>query len=274
MTIFQSLVLGIIQGITEFLPISSTGHLVLTPFLLGWNIPENQAFVFDVLVQVATLVAVITYFWQDLLSIVEAMLAGIWQKKPFSEPQSKLGWYIVIATFPAGLAGLVLNGTLEDIFGDPPVTAVFLLLTALLLIIAERLGHRQRSLDKLNWKDALVIGFFQIFALFPGVSRSGATITGAMSRDLERPTAARFSFLMSVPILLAAGLLATLDLFKIPNLSTILLAFIPGFLASALVGYLSIRWLLRYLVNHSLYVFAIYCTALSIITLAFYFTGH
>lgn len=274
MTIFQSLILGVIQGVTEFLPISSTGHLVLTPFLLGWNIPENQAFVFDVLVQVATLVAVIAYFWQDLWSIGEAMLVGIWRKKPFSEPQSRLGWYIVIATIPAGLIGLLLNGTLEDIFGDPPVTAVFLLLTALLLIIAERLGHRERTLDKINWIDAIAIGFFQIFALFPGISRSGATITGAMSRDLQRPTAARFSFLMSVPILLAAGFLATLDLFKIPDLSTILPAFIPGFVASAVVGYLSIRWLLRYLVHHSLYVFAIYCTILSVISLAVYFIGR
>lgn len=274
MTIFQSLILGVIQGITEFLPISSTGHLVLTPFLLGWNIPENQAFVFDVLVQVATLVAVVAYFWKDLFSIFEAMLLGIWRKQPLVEAQSRLGWYIVLATFPAGLAGLALNGTLEAVFGDPPVTALFLLFTAVLLIIAERLGHRQRTLDKLNWKDALIIGFFQIFALFPGISRSGATITGAMSRDLERPTAARFSFLMSIPILLAAGLLATLDLIKIPNLSSILPSFIPGFLASAIVGYLSIRWLLRYLVHHSLYIFVLYCTALSVISLAVYFIGR
>jgi len=273
MTIFQSIFLGIIQGITEFLPISSTGHLVLTPFLLGWKIPSDQAFVFDILVQVASLVAVIAYFWRDLTSILRAMATGLWQRKPFADPQARLGWYIFLA-LPAGWSGLALNGMLESIFGNPGITALLLLITALLLLIAERLGRRQRTLDRLNWKDALLIGFFQVLALFPGVSRSGATITGAMARDLDRHAAARFSFLMSVPIMLAAGLLATLDLLKIPGLSSFLPTFLPGFLASALVGYLAIRWLLGYLASHPLYIFAFYCIALSLLSLALlYFRG-
>ena len=137
-----------------------------------------------------------------------------------------------------------------------------------MLLIGERFGRRNRSLDSLNWKDAFFIGAFQALALFPGVSRSGATITGAMARDLERPEAARFSFLMSIPIMLAAGLIATLDLVKMPNLADILPVFIPGFIAAAVVGYLAIGWLLGYLARRPLYVFAIYCIGISVITIA------
>lgn len=268
MTIFQSIILGIIQGATEFLPISSSGHLVVAPYLFGWDIPSQEAFVFDVLVQVATLVAVFAYFQRDLIEIGKAFFAGILARKPFGTLEARMGWLIVLATLPAGLIGLALKDAVESAFSSPYLTALFLLATAGLLIMAERLDKREYPLKELSWKDAVIIGFFQALAIFPGVSRSGATITGGMARQLGRPDAARFSFLLSIPIMLAAGAAATVDLTQIPNLSALLPTYIPGFLAAAVVGYISIRWLLAYLVHHHLYVFSIYLTALAIVTLA------
>ena len=267
MTVLQSILLGVIQALTEFLPISSSGHLVIVPYLLGWQIPATDAFVFDVLVQVATLVAVIVYFWNDLIALAKAMLLGLKNKSPMKTPQARLGWNLILATIPAGIIGLLLKDTVENTFANPKLTALALFLTATLLIIAERVGKRDRNLEQLDWKDALWIGFLQVLAIFPGVSRSGATIAGGMTRDLERPTAARFSFLMSIPIMLAAGLLATYDLIRSPYILRLLPTFIPGFISAAVVGYLAIRWMLRFLVGHSLYIFAVYCTVMGLLVI-------
>jgi undecaprenyl-diphosphatase len=267
MTIFQSILLGIVQGLTEFLPISSSGHLVIVPYLLDWEIPFYDAFIFNVLVQVATLIAVFTYFWNDLVEISKAIFLGIKRRQPFNDPQSKLGWFIIIATIPASLIGLIFKDVVERAFSNPTITGIFMLITAFLLLIAEFVGKRNRNLKKLNWKDALWIGLFQSFALFPGISRSGATITGGMTRDLERSASARFSFLISIPIMLIAGLAAMADLSKVPSLTSLLPTYIPGFIAAAITGYLAIRWLLGYLTNHPLYVFSIYCALLGLITL-------
>jgi len=267
MTIIQSILLGIVQGLTEFLPISSSAHLVFVPYLLNWEIPPGQAFVFDVLVQVATLVAVIVYFWRDLVAIIKAVITGLIKKTPFADPTARLGWMILVATVPAGLAGLLLKDAVESAFGSPRITALFMFLTAGLLVLAERVGKRTRTLDTLNWKDAVWIGFFQAISIFPGVSRSGSTISGGMTRNLERPASARFAFLMSIPIMLAAGLLASLDFVRTPDLGSSILIFIPGLIAAAVTGYLAIRWLLRFLNQHTLYDFAIYCVALGLFVL-------
>lgn len=270
MTLLQAILLGIIQGLTEFLPVSSSAHLVLVPYLLDWDIPEQTAFAFDVLVQVATLAAVLAYFWKDLFTIARAWLSGLWQRKPFEDPAARLGWLLILATIPAGLFGLLAKDAIESAFASPLATALFLLVTAALLTAAERLGRRTRALESLTWRDALWVGVFQAVSVFPGVSRSGATISGGMFRDVERPAAARFSFLLSIPIMLAAGLLATLDLIEIPNFTSLLPTFIPGFLVAAVTGYLAIRWLLRYLSHRPLYVFAIYCVLLSLLTILVY----
>jgi undecaprenyl-diphosphatase len=267
MNILQAILLGIVQGLTEYLPISSSAHLVIVPYLLGWQIPQDQAFIFDVLVQVATLLAVIIYFWKDIVAIAKAFVHGLLSRKPFEQQESRLGWYLILATIPAGLFGLTLKDSVEAAFSNPRMTAIFLLVTAGLLVIAEVVGKRQRDLAQLTWKDALWIGVAQAISIFPGVSRSGSTIVGGMTRDLRRPAAARFAFLMSIPIMLAAGLLATLDLLQIPNFMALLPALIPGLLAAAVVGYLSIRWLLAFLVRRSLYIFAIYCTVLGLVVL-------
>jgi len=267
MTIFQAIILGIVQGATEFLPVSSSGHLVLVPHLFGWEIPIEQAFIFDVLVQLGTLLAVIVYFWRDLVDIALAVLRGLWERKPFAAADARMGWYLVLATIPASVLGLLLKDKVEAAFASPFATAMFLLGTAVLLVVAEVVGKRSRTIAQVNWIDALWIGTFQVLALFPGVSRSGSTIAGGMTRDLERPAAARFSFLISVPVMLGAGLIAGLDLLNVSGLGAFLPALLTGFLVSAVVGYIAIAWLLRYLAHHRLYVFAIYVVLVAILTL-------
>ncbi|HNR01729.1 MAG TPA: undecaprenyl-diphosphatase UppP [Anaerolineaceae bacterium] len=262
MSFLQSLILGIIQGLTEFLPISSSAHLVLVPFILNWSIPENQIFPFDVLVQLGTLAAVIIYFWRDLWRIIKAFVMGIIQRKPFAGEDARMGWYLVLATIPAGLAGVFLKDRVEAAFNDPRLTAFFLFITAIFLVAAEFFGRRSRPLEKMTWKDALWIGVFQAFSIFPGISRSGSTITGGMTRNFDRPSAARFAFLMSIPIMLAAGIFSLPDLLDVPDLKSFLPIIIVGFIAAGLVGYLSIRWLLSFLTKRSLLYFAAYCVLL------------
>jgi undecaprenyl-diphosphatase len=271
MTILQSILLGLIQGLTEFLPISSSGHLVIIPYILGWDIPPASAFVFNVLVQVATLVAVIGYFWKDLIEIARAMITDLWHKHPFHSQDAKMGWLILLACVPAGLIGISIKDIVEAAFNSPIATAFFLFGTAILLVIAEKVGSRKRELTDITWIDSIWVGFFQALAIFPGLSRSGSTISGGMLRNLKRPPAARFSFLMSIPIMIAAGMVAGLDLVKLPDAGSELLVFIPGFITAGIVGYLSIRWLLGYLSHRSLYIFSIYCVVIAVVTILVYF---
>jgi len=272
MTILQAIILGIIQGLTEFLPISSSGHLVILPYLLGWEIPAEQIFPFDVLVQIGTLLAVIVYFRQDIVDIFKAWLGDIQAKKIGSSDESRIGWYLLLATIPAGIAGLLLKDIVEQAFGDPSGAASFLFGTALLLVLAERFGKRSRSLESMRWFDALWIGLFQVLSLFPGLSRSGACMAGTMTRNFERKSAGRFSFLMAIPIMLAAGLLSVLDLLQVTNLMEFLPVMAIGFVISALVGYVSIAWLMNFVQNHSLYIFAVYCVLLGAAVLGFGYT--
>lgn len=263
MNIFQALILGIVQGLTEFLPISSSAHLVITPYLLGWKLDPAFVFPFDVLVQVGTLVAVVVFFRKDIWNILVAVFNGLSSGKPFGSVNARLGWLIILATVPAGILGLFLKDAVEAAFKDVKLTALLLVVTAILLLIAEVVGKRSRNIESVNWRDALWIGFAQALSIFPGISRSGATISGGMVRQLDRPSAARFSFLMSIPIMLAAGGLSVLDLVKVQNLSSFLPSMVVGFIVSAIVGYLAIRWLLRFISKRPLYIFAIYCTLLA-----------
>lgn len=270
MSPIQAFILGIIQGITEFLPVSSSAHLVIAPYLFGWNISPEDAFVFDILVQVATLIAVFAIFWKDLWKILRGFLNSLWKREPFSSPDARMGWFLILATIPAGLIGIGFKDNFEKLFSNPIATAFCLLITSLLLIIAEKVGSRVKNISQLTSLDVLVMGLFQALALFPGISRSGSTITGGMIRNLNRTDAAKFSFLMSVPVMLAAGLVASADLLASPNLQTSLPTYILGFLSAAMVGYLSIRWLLRYLTNHPLYIFSLYTASLAVLTILVY----
>lgn len=263
MTLLEAILLGIVQGLTEFLPISSSAHLVLVPYLLNWQLDQQVVFVFDVLVQMGTLLAVIVYFRADLWKIIRAWVGGLARRQPFADADARLGWYLILATIPAGVFGLLIKDMVEAAFTSPLATALFLLITAVLLLVAERIGRRARSLSEMSWKDALVIGAFQAVSVFPGISRSGSTIAGGMTRHLDRRSAARFSFLMSIPVMLAAGLLAMLDLMDIPNLTEFLPLMVAGFISAGVVGYLSIRWLLAFLTRRPLTAFAVYCVAFS-----------
>jgi undecaprenyl-diphosphatase len=264
MTILQAIVLGIVQGLTEFLPISSTGHLVLVPWLLGWKFDPRPAFIFDVLVQWGTLVAIIAYFWTDVVSLLRAAIQGLIHRRPFKEPHSRLAWLIIIASFPAALAGLLLKPFVEKAITNPLAVCGFLLFNAILLFVSDLISKRSRSMDEIRIGDSLWIGFFQVLALFPGISRSGSTIAGGLVRNLNRRDAARFSFLMAIPIMIGAGLIALIDLINtVGNLSQ-LLPLLTGFLAAAVVGYFAIRWFLRYLTKRSLALFAAYCAIIGL----------
>ncbi|MCJ7715834.1 MAG: undecaprenyl-diphosphatase UppP [Anaerolineales bacterium] len=267
MTYLQSVVLGIIQGASEFLPISSSGHLVLAPYLFGWSIAPEEAFIFDVLVQVATLTAVIVYYWKDLLLILSSFFQGVIDRKPFRDYHSRLGWYLILATIPAGFAAILFKDTLEKAFSSPRAAAIFLICTSLFLLIAEIFGARLRKLESANWIDSFWIGIFQVFALFPGISRSGTTISGGMLRGFDRESSARFSFLMAVPVMLAAGVLAISDLIKSPELLEKLPVYMAGFITAAVIGYLAIRWFISFLSNKSLYIFSGYCGLVGILFL-------
>jgi undecaprenyl-diphosphatase len=267
MSLLQAILLGIIQGLTEFLPISSSAHLVLVAFLFGWEIPAAQVFVFDVLVQMGTLIAVIIYFRIELWAIITAFVRSLLKGHPFSDANARLGWYLILATVPAGLLGLLIKDMVETVFHSPAATALFLYATTIILLVSERIGKKLRNLSSLTWKDALWIGAAQSLSIFPGISRSGSTIAGGLARNFERPQAARFSFLMSIPVMMAAGGLASLDLLEVPNLASFLPIIIAGVASAAVVGYLSIHWLLSYLAHHSLRVFAIYTAVIATLTL-------
>lgn len=269
MTILQAIILGIVQGTTEFLPVSSSGHLVLLPHLLGWDIPAEQSFVFDVWVQLGTLMAVIVYFWKELFWMTASTVSSIWHPGNRSRPEVRLAGLILLATLPAVIGGVLLKERVEAAFSNPVTTAVFLLVTAALLLMAERVGRRTLNLDKMNWRDALWIGFFQVLSLFPGVSRSGATITGGMLRNLERRHAARFSFLMSVPVMIGAAVYTSIDLFQTNDQMALAGQILVGFITSAIIGYIAIRWLIGYLSNNSLYPFSIYLVVISMLILFF-----
>jgi undecaprenyl-diphosphatase len=268
MTIFEAILLGIVQGLTEFLPISSSAHLVFVPYLLRWQLDPESAFAFNVLVQMGTLLAVNVYFRRDLSTVFAGMFRALLNRRPFATPEARLGWYLILATIPAGIAGLLVKDLVEAAFNSPAASAVFLLITAGLLIAAERLPRPRTTGGQVNALDALVMGCMQAATIFPGISRSGATIAGGLFRGLERRAAARFSFLMSIPIMIAAGLHAFLGLTHIENLDALLPVILVGFLTAAVVGYLSIHWLLGYLQKHSLSAFAGYCAAAGALVLA------
>lgn len=267
MNLFYALLLGVIEGLTEFVPVSSTAHLLIAQKL--FNIPSGDAmFAFLILVQIGPLAALIVYFWKDLWSLVMAFFA-----KPFSTPQNKQAWFIIIATIPALLAGALLKKIVEGLFQTPLLeAAIRLFAAAILLALAEWLGKRTRTLDSMTWLDALIIGLFQVLAVFPGASRSGSTISGGMLRNLDRASATRFAFLMSAPVMLAAGAYELLDLRKVADLGSLLPPLAVGFTVAAIVGWLSIRWLINYVSRNSLYVFAAYCAAAGLIVLIFQLT--
>jgi undecaprenyl-diphosphatase len=262
MTLLHAFLLGIVQGLTEFIPVSSTAHLLISQRI--FNIPSDDAmFSFLVIVQLGTIVSLFAFYWKDLLSIAKATFDF-----RRSTPERNLGFYIIIATIPALLAGYLLKDAVEALFRQPMLQAsIRLFAAAVLLTLAEYFSKKSRDLNSMTWLDALVVGLMQIIAVFPGASRSGTTISAGMFRGFDRPSAARFSFLMSVPVMLAAGGYETLDVIQMPNLGEFLPLLAIGFVAAAVTGWLAIKWLINYLSKNSLYVFAAYCAVVGVILL-------
>ncbi len=259
MSVLEAIILGIIQGATEFLPISSSGHLVLIPSIFGLTQPSLNIIA---VAHLGTLVAVLIFFRANLWAIFNAVFDGLRHRAPMETADARLGWYILAGSIPAGLAGLLFADFFDQIFGTPTVAAFFLLITALLLVLGERMLTGDKTLVKMTWSDAIIIGLFQMLALFPGISRSGSTITGGLWRGLDRETAARYSFLLGIPAIVGAGLLSIVDLQQSGSLVSEWQILFAAFLAAAVVGYACIYFLLAWLRTHSLYIFTAYCALL------------
>ena len=265
MSLLEAIIIGIIQGATEFLPISSDGHLVLVPAVFGLSQPD---LVLIGLVHAGTLLAIVGYFARDLWAILKAVAAGLVQRKPFADDNARLGWFMVLGSVPAAIVGLALKDWFEQQFQSPVVAAVGLLVTAAFLVVGERLLRGTKSIPQLTWLDTLIIGSFQVLALLPGVSRSGTTIAAGLGRGLDRPSAARFSFLVGLPAIAGAGLLSILDIFTAQG-SLPLGHYAAAFVAAAVTGYACIAFLLSWLKQHSLYLFAAYCAIVGTLYLLF-----
>jgi len=264
MTLLQALILGLLQGATEFLPVSSSGHLVLIPWLLGWPTP---GLAFDALVHWGTAAAVVGYFRREWSALLRAAATAV-RRRSLADPQARLLALLIVGTLPGALAGWLLEDFFEGMFARPVAAAAFLLVTAAILVLSERFAHQERGLKDLSWPDALFVGSAQAVAILPGISRSGATIATGMGRGLRREPAARFSFLLATPIILGAGLLQVVDLVQAGSLAAQFPVLGIGFLSALLSGLVCIHFLLRYLQRRPLYPFALYCAVLGIAGLA------
>jgi undecaprenyl-diphosphatase len=265
---FQAIVLGIVQGLTEFLPVSSTAHLRIVPAFAGW---EDPGAAFTAVVQLGTMAAVLLYFRDDLWRILRTWFLSLRDPALRSSLDARMGWYIGLGTIPIAIFGFIFRDQIESGGRDLYVIGVALIVLGLVLEYADRTAKRTRTLEQIGPRDAAVMGFAQALALVPGVSRSGATITGGLFRGFDRESAARYSFLLSVPAVVLSGLFEARKIGDpggaglAPTLIATLLAFI--------VGYASIAWLLRYLVRHSMTVFVVYRVALGGLVLVLTATG-
>ena len=267
--IWRDFVLGVVQGLTEFLPISSTAHLKIVPVLAGWGDPGVSV---AAVIQLGSIVAVIAYFRKDLAGVLRgisgALLRGQWR-----EPDARLGIAMAIGTLPILFAGLAIKlywpGYETSPLRSVPAIAGVSILMALLLALAERLGPRSKQLDQVQGRDGLVVGLAQVLALIPGVSRSGSTLTASLFDSWKRPDAARFSFLLGIPAITIAGLVELKDAFSEPSAGGVL-PLLVGIVSAAVVSWLAIDWLLKFLQRHSTWVFVIYRLLFGILLLVWW----
>jgi undecaprenyl-diphosphatase len=276
MSFFEAVVLGIVQGLTEFLPISSSGHLRIVPELFGWDDPGTA---FTAVIQLGTMAAVVIYFWADLWRITRAWFRDVprslrWLRRQPTEPaerDAKLGWYLIVATVPIGLFGLAFQDQIETGARDLRIIAGALIAMGLLLLLAEKVGTRRKQLDDVSTREGLAIGLAQSLALIPGVSRSGSTITAGLFLGFGRAAAARFSFLLSIPAVVLSGLFQLKDIGAGDGVG--LGPTVVATLVSFAVGYAAIAWLLKYLTTHSTLVFVVYRVGLGVLVLALLAAG-
>ena len=276
MEIVVAAILGIVQGLTEFLPVSSTAHLILVPWFLGW---KAEGITFDVALHVGTAVAVLTFFFRDWIRLAREMFLGIKEGKLLGNEDRRLAWYLVVGTLPAMVAGLAFEETIESRLRSPLIIVFTLAALGALLLFAEKRGKHTRTIEKFTWTDSLSIGFSQAIALIPGISRSGITMTTAMFRNSTRTSAARFSFLLSTPVILGAGILKSFSLVNavqnpIAGAAAVRWSVMGvGFLFAAVSGFLCIRFFLKYLQTKSFMPFVIYRFLLAGLVLIYYLKG-
>lgn len=270
--LIQAVLLGIVQGLTEFLPVSSSGHLLLGQYFLGVD-QERFGLAFDASIHTGTVLAVILFFRRDLLGMSRAFLTSL-RRPDFTEPDQRMAYFVLLATVPAGVVGFLFEDFFATVVRSPWIVIVNLVLVGALFIVAEATGQKNQRASKLTFLGALGIGLAQTAALIPGVSRSGATITMGLFLGLRREEAARFSFLMSVPITSAAAALSLAEVLGEGIDAHEAWLFLAGSVSSAVVGYLAIRFLLNYLAHHSLRVFAYYRFVLAaVVAVALLSTG-
>jgi undecaprenyl-diphosphatase len=270
-SVFEAIVLGITQGLTEFLPISSTAHLRIVPAFAGW---EDPGAAFTAIVQLGTMLAVLLYFREDLLRIAWAWLRSLRDRSLRSTLDARLGWYILLGTIPIGIFGLAFKDQIENGARDLYLISIALIVFGLVLLAAEEVGRKDRSIEDLNRRDGIFIGLWQALALIPGVSRSGATISAGLFRGLDRPSAARYSFLLSVPAVVLSGLFelkSVIDGSEHTDVGagSLIISTVFAFV----VGYWSIAFLLRWVANHSMIVFVVYRVALGLLVLVLTASG-
>ena len=268
MTVFQAVVLGIVQGLTEFLPVSSSAHLRIVPALFGWDDPGAA---FTAVSQIGTEAAVIIFFWRDIWRIVTAWLRSLFNRELRDDLDARMGWYIIFGTLPIGVLGLLFEAQIDTVARDLRLIAGTLIVLGLVLFVADRLARNAKGLEELTLRDALIYGFAQALALVPGVSRSGATISAGLFLGYERAAAARYAFLLAIPAVVASGLYKLPDALAEdgPGLRLTLLATALAFVT----GYASIAWLLRYVSTHSYLPFVAYRILLGLLVIALLVTG-
>lgn len=256
MDFIQAIALGIVQGITEFLPISSSGHLILAHDLLHFEFIDNASF--DVALHIGTLVALLIFFWRECVTLIVAFFRSFAKWNVRADMNQRLAWLIILGSIPAGVIGYLFDSEIEASVRSPWVVVILLISVGLLFLLVERYSRPTKDVSQLTWRSVLLIGSAQALALAPGVSRSGITMIGGMTQGLPRRLAARFSFLLSIPVIFGAGIKKILDITQIHPSSHEWLVLLVSVVVSALVGCMVIAWLLRYLERHSLAMFAYY----------------
>ncbi len=279
-TILEAILLGIIQGATEFIPISSSAHLIIVPWLFGWSDPALSSLPFDVALHMGTLLAVLVYFSNDWICLIRAWFASITERRVGKDPDRRLAWFVVLGTLPGVLVGFLAESKIEELFHTPnmPIQTGAMIALALLMAgmgavlwLADRYARHVVSMEKMTLKQALIIGTAQAAAIFPGVSRSGSTISAGLALGLRRETAAKFSFLLSAPIIAGGGVKSMYNIYEGMNNGTIasgdLILFPIGMAVAAITGYLCIRFMMNYLQKHTVKLFAFYRFAMAILVI-------
>lgn len=280
LSIVQALVMGLTQGLTEFIPVSSSGHLILVPWLFGWEDKVRDAFLtsieFTVILHMGTLLALLAYFWREWLKLIPAGLAAIRDRSFKGDPDRKMAWLLVVATIPAVIVGPLLTGPIEDAVREPSRVALMLCVGAAILWLADRWGSKLREMDSITFVGALGIGIAQVLALVPGISRSGISISAGLFSGLTREAAARFSFLMATPVVAGAGLWEARKLLShdptAPNPEVKLV--VIGFIAAAISGLLAIRFMLEFLKRQPVTLFVVYRVVAAIVVFLVLLSPH